>query len=253
MKPSQIFDELLDELARSFDRLPEFRRGANTQYEIRDAALSAFGIFFTQSNSFLAYQRLIAEQKGRSNVESIFGAERIPSDNQIRNLLDPQAPEGLYGVFAKGLQALAAGGQLEAFGSYAGQVLISCDGTGTLSSQKIHCPNCSRRELGNGETLYIHYAILPVIVKAGAGRVLVLEPEFITPQDGQEKQDCERAAIKRWVKRNAGRLERHKYTLLGDDLYACQPICELFMEAGFNFILVCKPDSHLALYEQVEV
>jgi hypothetical protein len=252
MKSSHIFDELMDELVRSFDKLPDFRRGENTQYEIKDAAVSAFGIFFMQSSSFLAYQRMIAEQKGRSNVESIFGAERIPSDNQIRNLLDPQVPELLYGVFAKGLQAVEAGGQLDTFRSYADQVLISCDGTGTLSSQKIHCPNCSRQELANGETLYIHYAILPVIVKAGESRVLVLEPEFITPQDGHEKQDCERAAIKRWVQRNAECLGRHKHTLLGDDLYACQPICELFLGAGFNFILVCKPDSHVALYEQVE-
>ena len=40
--------------------------------------------------------------------------------------------------------------------------------------------------------------------------------------------------------------------MLGDDLYACQPVCELFLGAGFDFILVCKRDSHLALYEQVE-
>jgi hypothetical protein len=106
--------------------------------------------------------------------------------------------------------------------------------------------------LANGETLYAHYAILPVVVKAGESRVLALEPEFISPQDGHEKQDCERAAIKRWVQRNAERYAHHQYTLLGDDLYACQPICTLFLKKGFNFILVCKPDSHVALYEQVE-
>ena len=82
--------------------------------------------------------------------------------------------------------------------------------------------------------------------------MLVLEPEFISPQDGHEKQDCERAAIKRWVQRNAERFSSGQYTLLGDDLYACQPICELFLENGFNFLLVCKPDSHVALYEQVD-
>jgi hypothetical protein len=252
MKASKIFDELVEELQRCFEQLPEHRTGDNTQYEIQDAALSAFGIFFTQSRSFLAYQRLMAERKGKSNVSRLFGAGRIPSDNQIRNLLDPQEPELLYGVFAKGLKALADSGRLEDFRSNDGQVLISCDGTQTVSSQKIHCPHCSHRELANGETLYAHYAILPVIVKAGASRVLALEPEFISPQDGHEKQDCERAAIKRWVNRNADRFARHQYTLLGDDLYACQPLCELFLEKGFNFILVCKPDSHVALYEQVD-
>jgi hypothetical protein len=252
MKPSKIFDELVDEMGSSFEKLPDHRTGENTRYEIKDAAVSAFGIFFTQSKSFLAYQRLMEQAKGRSNVQSLFGAERIPSDAQVRNLLDAQEPGLLSGVFEKGHELLAASGQMEAFSSYDGQYLISCDGTGTISSQKIQCPNCTRRELANGESLYIHYAILPVIVKAGESRVLVLEPEFISPQDGHEKQDCERAAIKRWVKRNAGHFANHAYTLLGDDLYACQPICSLFLAHGFNFILVCKPDSHVALYEQVE-
>lgn len=80
---------------------------------------------------------------------------------------------------------------MEDFRSYRGQALISCDGTSTISSQKIECPNCSRRELSSGETLYSHYAILPVIVKAGESRVLVLEPEFITPQDGQARWKSE--------------------------------------------------------------
>lgn len=252
MKPSKIFDELVNRLQNCFEKLPDYRTGENTQYEIKDAALSAFGIFFTQSTSFLGYQRMLEERKGRSNVESLFGVERIPSDNQIRNLLDPVEPELLYGVFEQGQKAMIASGQLEAFQSYGGQVLISCDGTQTFSSTKLHCANCSRRELSNGETSYSHSAILPVVVKAGESRVLALEPEFISPQDGHEKQDCERAAIKRWVKRNAEHLTRGQYTLLGDDLYACQPICELFLEAGFNFILVCKPDSHVALYEQVD-
>jgi hypothetical protein len=111
------------------------------QYEIKDAALSAFGILFTQSRSFLAYQRMIAERKSKINVSSLFGAERISSDNQIRNLLDPQEPELLYGVFAKGQQALAASGQLKAFRSYGGQMLILCDGTVTISWQKIQFAN----------------------------------------------------------------------------------------------------------------
>jgi hypothetical protein len=252
MKPSKVFDELVDEMGSSFEKLPDHRTGENKRYEIKDAAVSGFGIFFTQSQSFLAYQRLMEQAQGRSNVQSLFGVERIPSDAQVRNLLDAQEPGLLSGVFEKGHELLAASGQMEAFSSYGGQYLISCDGTGTISSQKVQCPNCSRRELANGETLYIHYAILPVIVKAGEKRVLVLDPEFISPQDGHEKQDCERAAIKRWVKRNAANFAEHQYTLLGDDLYACQPICSLFLGHGFNFILVCKVDSHVALYEQVE-
>ena len=56
---------MISELDDCFTRLPDYREGVNTQYEIKDAAMSAFGIFFTQSSSFLAYQRLMEEGKGK--------------------------------------------------------------------------------------------------------------------------------------------------------------------------------------------
>ena len=51
MKGKQIFDEIVEELENCFEKLPDYRKGENTQYEIKDAAMSAFGVFFTQSTS----------------------------------------------------------------------------------------------------------------------------------------------------------------------------------------------------------
>jgi len=79
--------------------------------------------------------------------------------------------------------------------------------------------------------------------------VLPLEPEFITPQDGHDKQDCENAAAKRWLRQYGSRYRALGVTLLGDDLYCKQPVCEAIRQEGLNFILVCKPDSHKTLYE----
>src|SRR5215813_15447400 len=71
------------------------------------------------------------------------------------------------------------------------------------------------------------------------------------PQDGHTKQDCEQAAGKRWMTQHAATLVPHHVTLLGDDLYSKQPFCALALQQGFNFILVCKPDSHPKLYERL--
>jgi len=51
----------------------------------------------------------------------------------------------------------------------------------------------------NGKTLYRHTVVTPVIVAPGQSRVVPLPPEFVSAQDGQEKQDCELAAAKRWL------------------------------------------------------
>jgi len=42
--------------------LPDYRTGPNRRYEIADAALEAFAVFFTQSPSFLAYLGLLSPQ-----------------------------------------------------------------------------------------------------------------------------------------------------------------------------------------------
>ena len=120
-----------------------------------------------------------------------------------------------------------------------------------FSSKTMHCQNCHTRQLTNGQTLYYHAAITPVIVCPGQAQVIALPPEYIMPQDGHAKQDCERAAGTRWMRKHAEQVASHGVTLLGDDLYSNQPFCTLVLHHRFNFILTCKPDSHATLYERL--
>ena len=80
-------------------------------------------------------------------------------------------------------------------------------------------------------------------------QVINLEPEFIKKQDGQQKQDCENAAVKRWLDKNHQKKYGYPVTLLGDDLSSRQPICELALKQGYNFIFVCLETSHKTLDE----
>jgi len=247
MTETLAFDPLVQALHQQLPSLPDYRKGKNTQYAIKAAALGAFAVFFTQSPSFLAYQRTMRQAKGRSNAESLFGIGDIPCDNQIRTLLDPVAPAHLFPVFAGVYDALDGAGHLSQWRVFADQLLIALDGTEYFSSQEIHCAHCSQRTHAHGRVTYVHQAITPVIVAPGKHQVIPLEPEFITPQDGHAKQDCEQVAAKRWIERQAGRYQQ--VTLLGDDLYCNQPLCAHLLRHGFNFIFVCKPESHTTLYE----
>ena len=184
-------------LEEAFAGLPEHRKGKNNHYELADAGLGAFSVFFTQSPSFLAHQRDMKLRKGRSNAEKLFALREVPSDNQIRNLLDPVSPRHLDGCYRRIFQDLEQAELLESRRSFAKQILVAIDGTEYFSSQKIHCEQCSQRILTNGKTNYYHSALTPVIVQPGHEHVISLEAEFITPQDGHEKQDCEIQAAKR--------------------------------------------------------
>lgn len=68
-----------------------------------------------------------------------------------------------------------------------------------FSPEKVSCPCCTQQTLKNGNTLYRHTVVTPVIVAPVQSRVVPLPPEFVGAQDGQEKQDGELAAAKRWL------------------------------------------------------
>jgi hypothetical protein len=245
------FGRLVEHLRSVTERFPDQRTGSETVYSMADAALGAFSVFFTQSPSFLDFQRTLQVAMGCNNALSLFGITQIPRDNQIRNLLDPVPPSAVLPVFAAVVDALHAGGQLEAYRTINGDVLVSMDGTQYFSSSKIHCPQCRVSEHHSGTVTSSHSVVTPVIVAPGKARVIPLEPEFITPQDGHAKQDCENAAAKRWLAQFGTRYAGLGATLLGDDLYCKQPLGAAILREGLNFILVCKPDSHKTLYEWV--
>ena len=245
--------ELLSILEEQLNDLPDRRKKSNnTQYTVKDAFLSAFSVFFTQSSSFLEHQRLMQSQKGRDNAQTLFGVEKIPCDNQIRQLLDLVPVNTVFPVFRSIYQHLEAVGALKAYDCFQGNRLIALDGTEYFTSKQIHCEPCSQRTHKNGTTTYFHAAITPVLVAPGKSQVISLQPEFIRPQDGASKQDSENAAAKRWILAQGVDFSQTPTTLLGDDLYCHQPMCELATASGFHFLFTCKPDSHSYLYEWLE-
>ena len=96
------FNHLQALLRRYTAGLPDVRKPSpNTRYTVQNAALGAFGIFFMQSPSFLAYQRQLHQWQGHDNAQTLFGVEPIPCDHQIRTLLDPMAPRYFTPVFCE--------------------------------------------------------------------------------------------------------------------------------------------------------
>ena len=70
IKKKLQFDELVGYLKVDFALLPDYRHGFNITYNIQDAALSAFSVFFMQCPSFLANQKKMQETKGKNSAST---------------------------------------------------------------------------------------------------------------------------------------------------------------------------------------
>ena len=237
----------IGELRRVCAGLPDRRKGSKDGvYPMADIGLSAFSLFFMGSPSFLAHQRALEEGHGRSNCQSLFNIAAIPTDAHIRLMLDGAPPSAFDPLF---FTTIETAGVLAPFRRLGERVLVALDGTEHFCSRNIHCQRCSTRKRSDGGTEYFHAFLGATIVAPGHQQVLPLPPEFIVPQDGAEKQDCERNAAKRLLERHGPTMARYQPVILGDDLFACQPIAAAIQQAGGNFILTCKPSSHKTIAE----
>jgi hypothetical protein len=106
----------------------------------------------------LNFQESMEQREKRNNLRSLFGVEKIPGIDQIRNILDGIEPGGLYRAFDQALEMAGEEGVLESYRVLNGTIPVVLDGTWYFSSEEIHCDHCLTMEKKNREgktwTLY---------------------------------------------------------------------------------------------------
>jgi hypothetical protein len=130
-------DALLGLLRSGFADLTDHRPG-KPDIALTDALMAAFALFSLKSPSLLAFDK----ERTEGNVQRVFGLERVPCDTAMREILDPVDPESLRPVFQHVFRALQRGKALEEMVFVQGHYLLALDGTGSFSSQQIHCASC---------------------------------------------------------------------------------------------------------------
>lgn len=257
MRPlkSLTFEALRELLAKTFRKSRDGRASERVRWELHAVLMSAFAMLFFQHRSLLDYQRRMKDQRGLSNLERVFAVHEVPSDSQMREILDGVPPEELRQVLPEVFKRMQRTGWTVRFVTRVEEknyYTVALDGSEYFHSTKIHCVGCLQRKSADGKTHYSHIVVAATIVKAGTHDILPLEAEEIRNEDGQEKQDCEINAGKRLVRRLRQEHPQLSICVTGDDLYAHEPFVELLRELRMAFVLIAKPDSHKELFEWVE-
>jgi hypothetical protein len=257
MRPLQklTFDAFRDLLATTFAAIADHRDPRRITWELPAVLMSAFAMLFFQHPSLLEYQRRMQKRTGRSNLERVFQVEEIPSDTQMREILDGVPTEPLRRVLPQTFEQMRRVGWTTRFVTeVAGQKYYPTvlDGSEYFHSTQIHCPSCLRQRQANGETHYSHVVVAATVMRAGSHEILPLDAEEVRNTDGQQKQDCELTAAKRLVNRLRAEHRQLSVCIVGDDLYGHEPFIEELRAVRMSFVLVAKPTSHVALFAQLE-
>lgn len=239
-------DALIRTLKARFEQLPDQR--TDPLIPLQDALLSAFALFSLKDPSLLAFD----ERRTDQNLKHLYGIGQIPSDTQMRKILDPVDPAALRPAFQDVFRQLQRGKALEEFVFHEGCYLLALDGTGYFSSTSIHCDSClEKTSKQTGQVTYSHQMLTAAIVHPEFREVIPLAPEPITKQDGSTKNDCERNAAKRLLKTIRHEHPHLKFLVIEDGLASNAPHIRELKQQNMHFLLGAKPGDHEFLFEQL--
>ena len=241
-------DAMLAATYQGFSALPDHRRG-KVEIPLPDALMSGFALFSLKDLSLLAFDE---RRRNDGNLGRIFGIGKVPSDTQIREILDPVDSQRLRPLFRDIFRQLQRGKALEPMAYFEGCYLLSLDGTGSFSSEKLSSASCLVKKSRSGKETYYQQVLGAAIVHPDFKEVIPLAPEMIIRQDGAKKNDCERNAARRFLQKLRQDHPHLPLIVVEDALSSNGPHIRDLQQHGMHYILGVKPGAHPLLFHHLE-
>lgn len=134
--------------------------------------------------------------------------------------------------------------------------LVIVDATQLFCFKERHCEHCLTRTVNKGtedeKTIYYHQVLEAKIV-LGDDLIVSIATEFIeNKKENISKQDCERTSFKRLAGSLKKMFPRLPICLMGDSLYACEPVFEICKKNKWEFLIRYKDGSIPTLAEEYD-
>jgi hypothetical protein len=261
MRPlkSVTLEAIVKELRTTFAGVADGRVAGQCRYVLADTLMSGFAMMFFQHPSLLQFQRAMEKKRQRCNLQTIFWVQEVPSDTQMREMLDGVEVEALRGLLPQLWEKVRRAGWSKRFtttlpsGQHQGRYYtIALDGSEYFRSTQVQCPHCLRQPDNTGRVHYSHLIVGATLVRAGSHSVLPLDVEEVRNATAESApQDCELTAAKRLLARLRREHPQMAQIVIGDDLYSHVPLVAQLQHQRQHYMLVAKPNSHPTLMAAV--
>jgi hypothetical protein len=243
-------DALINTMRTGFAGLSDHRAG-NVSHTLADSLMAGFAMFSIKDPSLLVFDE--RRYSAPHNLMTIYGMGSIPCDTSMREILDGVDPNDLRPLFKAAFRQLQRGKVLEKFVFMEGCYLLNLDGTGYFSSDSRHSDACmEKRNKKSGKITYYLQTVGAAVVHHDHKEVIVLPPETIRKQDGETKMDCERNAVRRFLKKLRQDHPHLQFIVNEDALSSNAPHIEDLEANNLHYILGVKEGDHKFLFQYVE-
>ena len=245
-RPSQLVQTIRSSFTKTLPSTSLRKTFSNS-----DCLMSAFAMFHLKYPSLLQFDENTSDPDKLNNIKAMYGVSNVPCDTTMRERIDVLTIEPVQQAIHDLIGVIQRSQSLQDW-DFMATKLIGLDGTGFFSSTEVHCEHCCEKKHKNGEVTYHHQMLVGSIVSPWQKQVFPIMFEPICKSDGEAKNDCERNAAKRWLKRFRTLYPNMPTTIVEDGLASNAPHIQALKEARCHFILGAKPDDHKFLYDWFE-
>lgn len=193
------------------------------------------------------------------NICKILGKEEkefMPHYVTINECLEKLEPEALQAFRKKMIKKLLRKRSFERARFLEKYWLVILDATQLFCFKEKHCEHCLKKTINKGtpdEKTYYYHHVLEAKIVLGDNLIVSMGTEFIeNEKEDVSKQDCERKAFKRLAKKLKKDYSRLPICLLGDSLYACEPVFQICKENQWASLFRYKDGSIPTLAEEYQ-
>lgn len=230
-------------------------------YRIRDCLMCALAIFDFKMPSMLKFDQATAPGLPLAkNLDALYGVAQAPSDTTLRRRLDAVDPACVHAVLRTTFGWLREHRKLDRYRVAGRRIPIALDGSGYFTSTQVQCDHCLKVKARDGLVHHRHGVLAAAVVHPDHPAGLPVAAEAIVRGDVPHathaggapqlksyatiKNDCELNAAKRLVPRLAREHRGTKFLVIGDALFANEPMVKLLRSQDMRFVLTLKDSRH---------
>lgn len=236
--------------------VPDSRVKAKCDYSMEQVVFCGLMIFLLRYRSLRSFFMENRDNpRSLKNFQEWITIHGIPSDDQLRYCLQTVSTRSLNELLQSFHQTVERKKILKDEKFLGKHELVIIDGTGHLSSKKIHCEKCLLKTRQSGEVIHHHGQLLASLTNSKGSYALPLQFEPIERDDVDTqytKNDCELNAGKRLITKMKSQFPKRNFCFLGDNLFAAEPFVDMILAKGWHFILTAKPDKNKELFFMFE-
>ena len=258
------FSKIKKHFFRDFNRkLASVKDERNQSYITYESEIILFVVIMKNVSGIVSMNRMTNDFNNEVVIHNIMKSlgydllEEIPHYDTINDFLRKLDVSELEKIRDYMIRELFKKRSLEKYRLLDKNWCIAIDGSQLFSFKEKHCEHCLKKEHKNKDTgeierITYYHTVLEAKLILGNMTFSILTEFVENENESVSKQDCEINAAKRLMKKLKYKFRKLNICILGDSLYACEPIYKLCAEYKWKFIFRFKEGRAKTLWEEIQ-